>query len=293
MSIRLTHRNIVINAQNDFRSIDLGQLKGTVLALDWVVGKAHHIWGSAVMVAPGVALTARHVFEDMLNAGLTSGPNGYVVALGFNEEILDIWNVDSLSCFHNGSDLAVLTLVRTPSGDRDPEEIFSISPATIAARQPELGETVSLIGFVATKSEFADLHNGNAASISLNAGVGQVNDLYPDRCSARLPNPSFSVLAKTINGVSGGAAFDPKGRLIGVISSGIGDDITFVSQAWPCLFTPLSILWPPQLVDGPTTLHELAGRGFCRIDGLDAVRSYVGADGQPHVSLVWKDPQQS
>jgi hypothetical protein len=38
-SFRVTHRYIRINAQSGFRSLNLAQTDGTVLALDWVVGK--------------------------------------------------------------------------------------------------------------------------------------------------------------------------------------------------------------------------------------------------------------
>jgi hypothetical protein len=39
--------SIRIDDQSGFRGLDLAQLDGTVLALDWVLGKTHHIWGSA------------------------------------------------------------------------------------------------------------------------------------------------------------------------------------------------------------------------------------------------------
>ena len=54
-SFKLTHRSIKIDDAGGFRALDLAQLDGTLLALDWVVGETHHVWGSAVMVAPGVA----------------------------------------------------------------------------------------------------------------------------------------------------------------------------------------------------------------------------------------------
>jgi hypothetical protein len=100
--------------------------------VNWAVDKTHHIWGSAVMVAPGVALTARHVFEDILAAGLSRGDNGYLPTLGFHDDGMDIWSVDSLTSFHSGSDLAVLTIVRATVGGVDPSREIVVNPATIA-----------------------------------------------------------------------------------------------------------------------------------------------------------------
>src|SRR5215467_1719080 len=93
---RVTHRHIRIEAQSGYRSIDLAQFDGVLLALDWVVGDAHHIWGSAVMVAPGVALTARHTVDAMRHEGfLRDGEgSGYLLALGFYDHGLVIWHPD-------------------------------------------------------------------------------------------------------------------------------------------------------------------------------------------------------
>jgi len=77
MSVRVTHHHIRIEDQSGFRSLTLAQLNGTLLALDWVVGETHHIWGSAVMVAPGVALTARHVVDEMRRKGFLGEVGGY------------------------------------------------------------------------------------------------------------------------------------------------------------------------------------------------------------------------
>src|SRR6266849_5425433 len=75
-SFQLSQRYLRIDAQQGFRALDLHQVDGMVLALDWVVGNAHHIWGSAVLVAPGVALTARHVIDEMRVKGFLAEQGG-------------------------------------------------------------------------------------------------------------------------------------------------------------------------------------------------------------------------
>jgi hypothetical protein len=82
--------------------------------------------------------------------------------------------------------------------------------------------------------------------------------------------------AKTSGGMSGGAAFDAQGRLIGIIASGIDEMSSFISLSWPVVSTPIEIAWPPGLIPGPTTLRALAQRGLCRIED---------ENGDPHVGL--------
>jgi hypothetical protein len=273
-SFRIVQRRIQIAAQNGFRALDLSQLDGTLLALDWVVGETHHIWGSAVLVAPGVALTARHVVDDMRANGLLGDVGGYLLALGFHDDGMAIWNPRSFTSIGDG-DLAILTLVRTTASPtavtRHP---VSINVAVMAARQPVAGECLSLVGFAATEGRYDTLRADRGAGLSSFGSVGPVIDVYSGGRDRSLPNPSVGVAARTVGGMSGGGAFDAEGRLIGVITSGIGEEPSFVSLCWPCVFTPLLVTWPPGLVEGEVTLHEMAQRQLCRIEGVEALRSY-------------------
>jgi hypothetical protein len=282
MNFRLTHRYIRIEAQSGYRSIDLAQSDGVLLALDWVVGDAHHIWGSAVMVGPGVALTARHTVDAMRHEGfLRDGESGgYLLALGFYDHGMVIWHPNSFASIGDG-DLAILTLLRSKA---QPASVAHI--ATLAARQPPVGEIVSLIGFAASKSIFENLPPDDGPVVDLLGSVGPVADLYPKgRDRHTLPNPAAGVSAKTVGGMSGGGAFDAQGRLIGIITSGIDETSSFISMSWPSVFTPIEIAWLPSLIPEPTTLHALAQRGFCRIEHIEAVRSHVDEKGEPFVSL--------
>jgi hypothetical protein len=286
-AFKLTHHTMKIDDAGGFRALDLAQLKGTVLALDWVVGNRHHIWGSAVMVAPGVALTAGHVVDAMREKGFLANEGGYLLALGFHEHGVVFWNPDSFTSV-GGGDVAVLTMVRaTASPSLPPGAPIPVNAATMAMRAPVEGELISMFGFTATETVFED---GNAVGLSLLGGVGPVLDVYPERRDQRLAGPSACVSAKTVGGMSGGGAFDAQGRLIGVISAGIGEDPSFISLAWPCMFTPLQIAWPPGLVHESATLHDLGRRDLCDIVGLDLVHSHATEGGTPLVSLLAEAP---
>ena len=88
--------------------------------------------------------------------------------------------------------------------------------------------------------------------------------------------------------MSGGAAFDAQGRLIGIITSGMDENSSFISLAWPSAFAPIEIAWPPELIKGPTSLHDMAQKGFCRIEGIQALRSRIDESGELLTGLYFR-----
>jgi hypothetical protein len=275
-SFRLTHRYIRIKAKSGFGSFNLAQTDGTVLALDWVADKTHHILGSAVIVAPGVAVAARHVIDDMRDKGFLGEGGGYLLALGFLKDGgMTVWSANSFGAIGPG-DLSILTLVWAT--DRP---ATTVALATLAARQPLLGESISLIGFASPEPSFEI-----DAAIGSFASVGPVTDIYPERRDRNLPTPAAAVWAKSRGGMSGGAAFDAQGRLIGIISKGFNgfngcEEPTHISLTWPCIFTRIDeVAWPPSLVSGPTSLHSLAEQGLCRIECVEKLHSRFDERGE-------------
>ena len=63
---------VKIDAVAGFRDLQLPQLDGLVVAMDWVANDRHHIWGSAVIVAPGVG----HVIVEMRDRGFLAEVDG-------------------------------------------------------------------------------------------------------------------------------------------------------------------------------------------------------------------------
>ena len=94
---------------------------------------------------------------------------------------------------------------------------------------PCVGERLSLVGFKAAEIAF----DGAAPiGLALIGSVGTVTDVYPvSRDTSSLPNPRLGVEAITINGLSGGTAFDEAGNLIGIISKGFeGSSVAFLAR---------------------------------------------------------------
>jgi Trypsin-like peptidase domain len=250
--------------------------------LDWVADQAHHIWGSAVMVGPGVALTAGHVVEEMREHGFLGKAGGQLFAVGFHADRVEIWRADSVTGAEVG-DLSLLTLIRTTGLTRSPAlGPVKFSLAKMDARMPRVGERLSLIGYKAAAVTF---EGPTPIGLSLLGSVGVVTDVYPvKRDEYGLPNPSLGVAARTINGMSGGAAFDEAGNLIGVISTGL-EAHSFVSLSWPATYVPITPKWPPKLAEESMSLGVLAKRGLCGIEHLDDVVAWQTDDGHQMVSI--------
>ena len=272
---------ISIPVEGGFASLPLGTPRGMVLALDWAVANTHKIWGSAVMVAPGVALTGRHTVDAMRERGFLKPDGGQLLALGFEQDnSLTIWATTSITTVDDG-DLSILTLVRATA---DSASNTSVQLPVLAARQPSLKEKIVMIGYAVTHETIEDFtHDG--VGVDLRASVGKVSDVYPERRDRfSLPNPSIGIAARVDGGMSGGAAFDDKGRLIGIISRG-DDTSSFVSLLWPIVFTPIDLAWPPVSVEGHITLASLTSIGWAKIDDLEYLSEAVDEDGMPHVGL--------
>lgn len=147
-------RTVRIEATIGFRDLGLPQLDGVVLALDWVANNRHHTWGSAVMVAPGIALTAGHVVDEMRERGFLAEGGGQLFAVSFHADRVELWRADSFTRVDAG-DLSLLTLVRTTArSGASAENPLKFGLARMAARMPSVGETISLIGFRAAEEAF-------------------------------------------------------------------------------------------------------------------------------------------
>src|ERR1700686_905249 len=102
-SLTVHHSLISIPVESGFASLPLGTPRGMVLALDWAVANTHKIWGSAVMVAPGVALTGRHTVDAMRERGFLKPDGGQLLALGFEQEnSLTTWDTTSITKVSDG-----------------------------------------------------------------------------------------------------------------------------------------------------------------------------------------------
>jgi hypothetical protein len=231
------------------------------------------------MVAPGVALTARHTVDAMRERGLglLNPDGGQLRALGFQQDnSVTIWAITSLTTVGDG-DVSILTLVRATTGSA-PNTPLRVPVLT--ARQPKFKEKIDMIGYVATHETIEDFAR-DGVGVDLRGSVGKVIDVYHDRRDQALPNPSIGIAARVDSGMSGGAAFDESGRLIGIISRG-DHTPAFVSLLWPIVFTPIDLAWP---IEGRATLASLTSTEWAKIDNLENLIEAVDEDGMLNVGL--------
>ena len=98
--------------------------------------------GTAVMLAPGLAISAKHVFADELDALLKGEQVLYAIGLRPGGRA-DMWQLQHVTASNDGGDLAILSLALVsdlPDGGR-----FPCLPLT--ARGPLPGDQLTIVGF--------------------------------------------------------------------------------------------------------------------------------------------------
>jgi hypothetical protein len=172
---------------------------GVLLHLIVMEGRSAFVHGSAVLVAPGVALAARHVLEPFGSrfcieggASLTCG------AITSSQHMM--WHCRKIT-FVDNSDLAVLVL--SYASQLPQENIFSI--AAITSRLPKIGEEVTMVGFVAAEDEFLSDPAECPIRGQVKVSVGKISDRYPEgRDRGMISWPVIEIASSASGGMSGG-----------------------------------------------------------------------------------------
>ena len=243
----------------------LGAFSGALLSISFRDDSGQHTLGSAVLVHPGLAVTAKHVVSDWM-AALVSA-NAAAVAQAPTPTTLLLWDVEAITQVED-ADLAILSLRFRAALP----ESFSIGHIT--TRTPRTSETVFLTGFTA---EAATVPRGPQISIGgqLRVCHGEVIEVWPrGRDRLMLPSASFAVNCPAFGGMSGGPVFDEGGHLMGVVSSSSeGDEIAYVSHIWPVLLARIEPRWPLSLPQ--TTLLHMCHKNGVSIAHPDAFKLRV------------------
>ena len=254
---------------------DWASFHGVVLAIAFSDGRTDRVEGSAVLVAPGIALCAWHVVEPQLPR-LMSGGLG-VVCFGIEPNGLALWHIRKVTHVPE-TDFAILGLERG-SAVRSGEILHQ---ASVTTRFPSVGERVTIYGFRASEPYFARMREGEVTvSGQLLSCAGEVVQHFPTgRDRVMLPWPTIEVACPSWGGMSGGPVVDQTGRLIGLLSSSMSteahDGPSYVSHLFPALTARFEGGWPAPLFREPNTLLELDHR-LCEIEGRDALSYAVDA----------------
>ncbi|MEY4248861.1 MAG: hypothetical protein RJA87_494 [Pseudomonadota bacterium] len=243
--------------------------KGTVLTFHFANKLEHDVDGSAVLVAPGIALTARHVIEphrDKLINGIK-----YSFLMGICNNSVNMWAVKELTILPH-CDIAILGLELNSSIPADK----TFRQAAISTRLPKIGERIQILGFRAkTLVPESNASLGPQIDAGLVVSAGVITNRFPlGRDSAMLPWPVLEVDCPSWGGMSGGPVFDKHGHLIGLLCTSFDlldeSGPSYVSLLWPVLASKFRGGWPKAIFTEPRSLIELAP-DLCKIDRPESV----------------------
>jgi hypothetical protein len=214
-----------------------GEFQGALLAVGFKSEADFlEIVGTAFVAAPGLALSATHVFADRFEAM----GNGKTVpyALGIDGEEVRIWRIRSVNTVED-DDIALLSL-QAASALPNSRKYFQFPLTT---RTPNEGEVLQIFGF---RSEHITIgFTGNVLAAS-----GTVQRVHPQgRDRLLLPYPVIEIAAGSLGGMSGGVAIDSRGHVLGVISRGVDTaeqtGPTYCAWVIKALIRRTKLDWPP------------------------------------------------
>ena len=251
---------------------------GSILALGIKSENRSQIIGSAVIIGPGLAVSATHNVQDALES-LSSGLEALFM-IGARGSVLDIWTASSIS-FAPDNDVTLISLKREsamPEGNM-------FTKHRIRAQPPSIGEMLNIVGYRFEKPVEHRIQDGipMEASFSGNmyAARGTTESFFPNsRDSVLLPFPCFQIDCGALGGMSGGAVLDDQGRLLGIVTSSFSlhQDNGFSYASWLIagLNREVTILWPPNLIPPNSHFMDIDNR-LVTIDDRERLQEVAGA----------------
>lgn len=207
-----------------------------------------HVIGSAVMITPGLAMTARHVIDECLKVydGVAPAEPGVTQNLNATFHLRLVQFVDGgkdARIWHGRrvhtsayTDIAFIELLRPDGAEQQPSLQMTIEA-------PEVGDRVFAFGYPRGVIE-----PGTMPKVTLDPRTtsGTVVELFErGRDRLMMPHPCFHTDAVFDAGMSGGPVFDAAGRVCGIVSTSTppmeegGSWASFASLLWPAFATRL------------------------------------------------------
>jgi hypothetical protein len=262
--------------------------------------------GTAIVISPYLAITAKHVIEGfwhkfessrlVADHGSSRGYSATDKAGTFSISAFQVlpggtsgqlWSVTKivLSTFTDVAFLHLTNPIGAVQGYQWRAVKMSLAP-------PPIGARVSGFGY---RSPRMVVQESNDTNVSLEwhdvptTTIGEVVEVFGRRRdSSMLSFPCYRTNARFEHGMSGGPVFNDQGLLCGLICSGTETETDYYSHAttlWPSMGTPIDIEREGQPGGHSYPVLELARDGYIRAEGWERV--VLGSDekGQTVVSF--------
>lgn len=219
---------------------------------------------TAFFVAPGVAITAWHVFKDFLPPIPASGQylnspmtaEFQVISPLPDREVI-IWPVGSFSVGANTTGGSDLTAIGCHVSGNQPKQTIHHC-LELSTRFPVIGEKLYTLGFVEHSKR---RWRGGPIRLEVYESAGTVIDVYPKGRGQMPPGPCFAIDSGATGGMSGAPVFDQAGLVMGVLTSGSDDSqngYSIVSSVSPVLDHKITQTWRSGAAKN-LTLREIIG----------------------------------
>lgn len=247
------------------------------------------VGGTVVFIAPGVALTAKHVIQEILGR---FGFKETDTAVNLDLYVTQIqsgatWYVGQTNSWV-GSDMSILSIY-----NRNDDQKYAFNEALpLTVDPPNVGDEVTAIGFPGTQLQIP-LNDSKETHLKFNfspaVAVGRVTDVHHQyRDNTFLRFPCFCVDTEFTGGMSGGAVFNKHGQLCGLVCSGGTGELktnSYATSLWPLSIIPVKI--PPDTpsvkgveIGKSIQFLELASLGFVNFQGFERIAFFKHDNGQ-------------
>jgi S1-C subfamily serine protease len=246
-------------------------------------GAATYALGSAVFIAPELAMTARHVVQEFWKR---LGPGTRFQG----ERPLDArFSVFAVQYPQASSEPALWRATFVWGARYTDIAFLSVTPANNLAEgytwgsqlklnllPPTVGEQVVGFGHAASTVEMVEPTRMRLALNPSTTG-GVVTAVFPEyRERGMLTFPCFEISAYSIGGMSGGPLFNGAGELCGLICSGReGEPVSYGATLWPSMGTTITHQGPGMICKGPYPVFEMAQVGILAASGWDQIAKRV------------------
>jgi hypothetical protein len=249
-----------------------------------------HPWGTAFFVAPGFAITAKHVltaFWDEIEKKprpesekfVETSFSVYGLQCPRDNLLSAAWLVKRAWCA-KCTDIAFLEL--QPANDEAGNYQWR-GRLQLSMLPPKVGERICAFGYPSSGAVAASRDPYLKVDWGLNPSttVGKVIEIHEEyRDRAMLNFPCFQINARFDGGMSGGPVFNEKGQVCGVVCASwdmLSEEeyVSYVATLWAAMPTVIDFQSPEFIAKAPYGAFELFNIGFLRQFGWEDIFSRI------------------